>query len=125
MTLDELESLLRSEIEGAIAEGWTLRRGAFFWPPRECCALGAAVRHCAPNGEHGGGEAQRLLRWLVGGAMLVGDAMWTWRTTEMTDDLIADIALGFDGKGINDLSDKRYYDLGVRLARIYIDGVDE
>lgn len=49
MRLREIESLLRSEIEGAIAEGWILEPGRFgeTWADGSatCCAIGALGRY--------------------------------------------------------------------------------
>jgi hypothetical protein len=114
LTLVEAESLLRSEIEGALAEGWRMseRRGAplarqprpmiEMIGPGSCCAIGAAVRHSLFSDEDEGWSASAMV------------------DLEPLLDVDA-VGEGWDGTSWDAFQgrDRSWWDLGDRLAQEY------
>lgn len=121
MNIIEAESLLRSELEGALADGVHIsRRGAeplaFLgdtWRPIACCAVGAAARYIkdrwtAHPAEDWLAFADAVLEPLGIPAALIGDG-WDGTPLRMYEGATAD----------DRRNDKRWWDLGDRLARDY------
>lgn len=101
MTLEEIERELRAAIEAAIGDGWALGQGCMFPKDRTCCALGALVRndtHATDN-----------------------DAFYAAvRRLGISSDNATSIARGFDDLHCYEDADRKYHQLGARLAADYV-----
>ena len=101
MTLEGIERELRAAIEAAINDGWSIDRGSMFPGYKKCCALGAVVRGTQKKTDN--------------------DAFNTAiRRLGMSSNQGTSLARAFDGLMVRDDDDKRFSDLGRRLAADYV-----